>query len=437
MNRVLVANRGEIALRIIRSCRDLGIESVAAYTQVDHGLPYLEFADDMVCIGHHDYLSERQMLAAALSRGCDGVHPGYGFFAEHAGFAARVESEGLIFVGPSSKHIALMADKAAARQFMADHGVPVMPGSSTAIDTLEEATSTAALLGYPVMLKASHGGGGRGIRLVHSAAGLHEAWAEVRQQAAALFDSEAVYLEKYLEQARHVELQVTGDGLGKVTCQGARDCSVQRRHQKLIEESPPPGLDAAVIDQVAERACAALATISYRSAGTLEFLVSGDDWYFIEMNTRIQVEHPVTEMLTGLDLVALQLQLAAGRYKAVPAAVTVVGHAIECRINAEDAGYRPSPGLISRFQLPGGPGIRVDTHLSAGCEVSHYYDSLVAKIIAWGVDRDQAIDRMRRALGELRVEGIAVNRKLHLQILDDPRFLAGTHDVTLLRDSQE
>lgn len=429
-NRVLIANRGEIALRVQRACAELGVETVAAYSRADASLLHLRYADDSVCIGETSYLDINNLVMAAKARGCDAVHPGYGFLAENAQFAAAVEAEGLTFIGPRPEHIELMGDKVNARLAAADMGLAATPGSPAVTD--EDAASQAEAIGFPVMLKAAAGGGGRGMRIVRQADELAGALTQARQEARAFFGNDAVYLERYFATSRHVEVQVLGDGQGSGQHYLTRDCSVQRRHQKLIEEAPAPAISDADLEELGTRSAAAVASLGYRGAGTFEFLYAEGVFYFMEMNTRLQVEHPVTEMITGVDLVAAQLRVAAGD-TTLPE-YTAQGHAIECRINAESDDYSPSPGRVDELILPGGPGVRVDTHLYPGYEVPHHYDSLVAKVITHGGDRSEAIARMVRALGELRVGGIATNRKRHIAMLKDARFQAGGVDTGFLRN---
>ena len=428
MKRLLIANRGEIALRILRACRELNIETVAAYTQADHALTHLRLADQIVCIGRHSYVDADQILAAALSRQCDSVHPGYGFLSENAEFAAKVQVQGLTFIGPEPAHIEMMADKARARRVMNEQGVPVLPGSEQALTTVEEAIHLAEQIGYPVMLKASHGGGGRGIVVAKSENELRQGFETSSAQSEVLFGDRALYLEKFLVDPRHIEIQIFGDGNGDVVHLGARECSIQRFHQKLIEEAPPPGLAPQQIEQLAVRSCKALQSIGYTNAGTLEYLFLDGSFYFIEMNTRIQVEHPITECLTGIDLVKLQLSFAGtGLMGLSQENIQQKGHAIECRINAEDEQFVPSPGMISRIRIPGGPGVRVDTHIYEGYEVPHQYDSLLAKLIAFGASREEAISRMSGALSELEIAPIPTNIEMHNRILADERFLGGQY----------
>lgn len=435
MKRLLIANRGEIALRLLRACRALGIETVAVYTQVDRDLLHLELADHKVCIGRRSYLDADQIVSAALAWACDAIHPGYGFLAENAAFARQVEASGLTYVGPTADQIALMADKASARRVAEQSGLPVLAGSAV-LATENEAAIAAAGLGYPVMLKAGHGGGGRGMSVLNSESALRDAFARLQAEAVSLFHNDALYLERFLAHPRHIEVQVLGDGQGNVVHFNARDCSIQRRHQKLLEEAPPPGIPEDTIDALARRCCEALGAIRYRSLGTLEFLFERDEFYFIEMNTRIQVEHPVTEAVCGLDLVKLQLQLAdSGQLPIRQQQISLRGHALECRINAEDEAFRPAPGRVTGLRLPGGPGIRFDSHLYEGYQVPHHYDSLVGKLIAHGSDRQDAIARMRAALAELATGALSTNQALHQAIMDDQRFQSGRYNTGFLGSS--
>ena len=433
MKRVLIANRGEIALRIHRACKLLELETVAAYTKADKELLHLDLVDDQICVGQHSYINTAQLISAAQISGCDAIHPGYGFLSEDAAFATSVSNAGLIFIGPDALHISLMGDKIAARQSLADAGIPTLPGSSQAIADEAELRLIADRIGFPVMLKAAHGGGGIGIQLVEDETKLSDTFNALSRQAESLFGRSEIYLEKYLVDARHIEIQVFGDGLGSVVYFGARDCSVQRRHQKLLEETPPPGISATDVDALARHCCEVLGFMNYASAGTLEFLYADGHFYFIEMNTRIQVEHPITESLCGIDLVGMQLELAAGRLPPLEQlSINAKGHALECRINAEDGDYKPTPGQILDLRFPGGPGVRVDSHLYEGYSVPHQYDSLVAKIITLGSDRDDAIKRMICALNEFSVRGISTNIDLHKKVLSDEAFRAGHHHTGLL-----
>ena len=433
MKRVLIANRGEIALRILRACKELGLETVAAYSQVDSLALHLPLADDTVCIGKHSYLDSSQIISAALTRNCDGVHPGYGFLSENSDFAAQVEDAGLCFVGPAAVHIEMMGDKAKARAVMAAKGIPVLPGSDGEVARLDDACDCAERIGFPVMIKASHGGGGRGIQIVDDEASLRSAFEGLKNEVEQLFGNGGVYIEKWLDAPRHIEVQVFGDGNGRVLHFGARECSIQRRHQKLLEETPPPGIPVDKIDELAMSCCAALADLKYSNAGTLEFLFQDGAFYFIEMNTRIQVEHPITESVTGIDLVKLQLSLAStGRLPLVQSDICFSGHAMECRINAEDRSFQPAPGPVNQYRTPGGPGIRLDSHLYSGYVVPHQYDSLLAKIISTGADRSECIARMERALVEFVIGPLSTNIDLQRLILRDARFRSGELDTHFL-----
>jgi len=433
MKRVLIANRGEIAMRIHRACTQLGLETVAAYTKVDSQLLHLRLVDDQICIGKQSYLDSRQLISAALVMGCDTIHPGYGFLSENAEFVQSLEAEGLTFVGPAASHIALMGDKIAARRVLAEGGVPTLPGSDLAITNETELRAIAKKIGFPVILKAAHGGGGMGIQMVKDKSVLEDVFCSLTRQAESLFGKSDIYIEKYLIDARHIEIQVFGDGQGSVVYFGARECSIQRRHQKFIEETPPHGIPSNVVDELARKCCEALGQMQYASVGTLEFLYADGLFFFIEMNTRIQVEHPITESVFDIDLVKLQLKLAAGQQmKLCQGSIRSDGHAIECRISAEDENFRPSPGVVTRLHLPGGPGVRVDSHLYEGYCVPYQYDSLVAKLITKGADRTEAISRMAGALNELEVQGINTNVGLLKKILVNEAFLAGRYTTGLL-----
>ena len=433
---VLIANRGEIALRVQRACRMLGLRTVAAYSQADRDAPHVRHADVAVCIGPaaaaKSYLDGAALILAAQATGAGAIHPGYGFLSENADFAARVAEAGLVFIGPDAACIRTMGDKVAAKSAMREAGVPCVPGSEGALpDDPDTVRRIAAETGYPVILKAAGGGGGRGMRVVREEAGLLDALALVREEARRAFGNPAIYVEKFLGTPRHVEIQVVADGQGGALWLGTRDCSLQRRHQKVLEEAPAPGLDPAAVAEVGERCAEACRRIGYRGAGTFEFLYEGGRFYFIEMNTRVQVEHPVTEMTTGIDIVAEGIRVARGeRLRSTQDEVVVRGHAFECRINAEDpATFAPSPGRITRFDVPGGPGVRVDSHVGAGSVVPPYYDSLIAKLVVHGATRDEALARLAVALSEMRVEGIATNLALHARILADPGFRAGGIDI--------
>ena len=430
--RVLIANRGEIALRVIRACRDLGVGVVAVYSAADRGAPWLALADEAVCIGpgpaSESYLKVSRIIAAAEKTNVDALHPGYGFLSENADFAEKVERSGFVFIGPRPENIRLMGDKVSAKQAMTKAGVPTVPGSEGALsDDPKETVRVARKIGYPVIIKAAGGGGGRGMRVVHTEAALLNAVNMTRTEAQAAFANPTVYLERYLEQPRHIEIQVLADGHKNAVYLGERDCSLQRRHQKIMEEAPAPDLPAKLRDKVGERCVEACRRIGYRGAGTFEFLYEGGEFFFIEMNTRIQVEHPVTEMITGIDLVQEQIHIAAGeKLRFRQKDIELRGHAIECRINAEDP-YRftPSPGKITSYHPPGGPGIRVDSHVYQGYTVPPNYDSMVGKVIAYGASREQAMSRMRIALSEMVVEGILTNIPLHRELLNDTRFMRG------------
>ncbi len=431
-SKVLIANRGEIALRIIAACRELGIATVAVHSVADRDCLHVRQADEAVCIGgpypQNSYLNITAVIAAAEITGADAIHPGYGFLAENAHFAEIVHECGLTFIGPPPSAIRLMGNKSEARKKVSAAGVPVLPGSLEPLQNRGEALELAAEIGYPVILKASAGGGGRGMRLAHDERELKRAFDTARNEAEKAFGDPAIYLEKYLEQPRHIEFQILADTHGRVIHLGERECSIQRRHQKLLEESPSPALTPEMRAEMGRAAVAAARSAGYLSAGTVEFLLAPDGTYsFMEMNTRIQVEHPVTEMVTGVDLVKEQLLIAAGQRMTVPKGRIVPnGHAIEFRINAEDPEtFAPSPGRVSFLALPGGPGVRVDTHLYAGYSIPPYYDSLVAKLIVHGRDREEAIARGRRALTSLEIEGIRTSLALHLRILDDRDFREG------------
>ena len=430
--KILIANRGEIALRIQRACRELGIRTVVVHSEADTEAKYVKLADESVCIGPPpalaSYLNIPAIISAAEVTDAEAIHPGYGFLSENADFAERVENSGFVFIGPRAESIRTMGDKIMAKATMKKAGIPCVPGSDGPLpDDPKEIRRLAAAIGYPVIIKASGGGGGRGMRVVHTEAALLNAINMTRAEAQAAFGNPVVYLEKYLENPRHIEFQLLADGQKNVVHLGERDCSLQRRHQKVLEESPAPGLPPKLREKVGERCVEACRKIGYRGAGTFEFLYEEGEFYFIEMNTRIQVEHPVTEMVTGVDLVQEQIHIAAGqKLRLRQKDIEFRGHAIECRINAEDP-YRftPSPGKITSYHPPGGPGIRVDSHVYQGYSVPPYYDSMVGKVIAYGANRDQAIARMRIALSEMVVEGIQTNIPLHRDLLVDTHFLRG------------
>jgi acetyl-CoA carboxylase biotin carboxylase subunit len=430
--KILIANRGEIALRIQRACRELGIRTVVVHSEADTEAKYVKLADESVCIGPPpaaaSYLNIPAIISAAEVTDAEAIHPGYGFLSENADFAEKVERSGFVFIGPRPENIRLMGDKVSAKAAMSKAGVPTVPGSEGALpDDPKEIVKIARKVGYPVIIKAAGGGGGRGMRVVHTEAALVNAVNMTRAEAQAAFANPMVYLERYLEEPRHIEIQVLADAHKNAVHLFERDCSLQRRHQKVLEEAPAPELPTKLRDKIGERCVDACRRIGYRGAGTFEFLYEGGEFYFIEMNTRIQVEHPVTEMITGVDLVQEQIHVAAGeKLRLRQKDLVVRGHAIECRINAEDP-YRftPSPGKITSYHPPGGPGIRVDSHVYQGYTVPPNYDSMVGKVIAFGATRDQALGRMRIALSEMVVEGIQTNIPLHRELLTDASFLKG------------
>ena len=430
--KILIANRGEIALRIQRACRELGIRTVVVHSEADTEAKYVKLADESVCIGPapaaQSYLNIPAIISAAEVTDAEAIHPGYGFLSENADFAEKVERSGFVFIGPRPENIRLMGDKVTAKQAMLKAGVPCVPGSEGALpDDPKEIVRIARKVGYPVIVKAAGGGGGRGMRVVHTEAALLNAVSMTRSEAQAAFSNSMVYLEKFLENPRHIEIQVLADSHKNAVYLGERDCSLQRRHQKVMEEAPAPELSTKLREKIGERCVEACKRISYRGAGTFEFLYEGGEFYFIEMNTRVQVEHPVTEMITGIDIVQEQIHVAAGeKLRVRQKDVQLRGHAIECRINAEDP-YRftPSPGRITSYHAPGGPGIRVDSHVYQGYTVPPNYDSMVGKVIAYGATREQAIRRMRVALSEMVVEGIQTNIPLHRDLLHDIRFVRG------------
>ena len=437
--KILIANRGEIALRIQRACREMGIKTVVVHSEADREAKYVKLADESVCIGPaasaQSYLSMPAIISAAEVTDAEAIHPGYGFLSENADFAERVEQSGFVFIGPSPESIRLMGDKVSAKQAMIKTGVPCVPGSEGALpDDPKIIIQTARRVGYPVIIKAAGGGGGRGMRVVHTEAALLNAVTMTKAEAGAAFSNPEVYMEKYLENPRHVEIQVLADEFKNAVWLGERDCSMQRRHQKVIEEAPAPGIPRKLIEKIGDRCAEACRKIGYRGAGTFEFLYEAGEFYFIEMNTRIQVEHPVTEMITGIDLVQEQIRIASGeklRYRQKD--IVLTGHAIECRINAEDPfKFTPSPGRIQSWHAPGGPGIRVDSHAYAGYYVPPNYDSMVGKVIAYGATRDQAIRRMQIALSEMVVEGIQTNIPLHRELMEDARFAEGGTNIHYL-----
>jgi acetyl-CoA carboxylase biotin carboxylase subunit len=437
--KILIANRGEIALRILRTCREMGIRAVVAHSTADAGSLPVRLADESICIGPPDssqsYLNIPQLIAAAEVTDAEAIHPGYGFLAENATFAEICRACSIRFIGPSPEVIRLLGDKVRARELARKEDVPLLPGSDGAVRDEAEARSVADTLGYPVLLKASLGGGGRGIRIVWDVDSLATAVRTCQSEAAAAFGSSEIYLERYVDGARHVEVQVLADGRGHIIHLGERDCSIQRRHQKLLEETPCPGLADATRRELTAAALRLCRAAGYESAGTVEFLLDRQDrFYFLEVNTRIQVEHPVTEMVTGVDLVRAQIEIAAGEPLGLRQEDVVFrGHAIECRVTAEDpVTFTPSPGRVTAYVAPGGPGVRVDSHCFAGYTVPPYYDSLVAKVITHGADRTDALARMRRAVSEFIVEGIRTTLPLHARLLADPRVISGDYSTTFL-----
>ncbi|HVG43488.1 MAG TPA: acetyl-CoA carboxylase biotin carboxylase subunit [Longimicrobium sp.] len=437
--KVLIANRGEIALRVIRACRELGIRTVAVYSEADRESLHVRFADEDVCIGppaaRESYLNIPRIIAAAEITGADAIHPGYGFLAENAEFSEICERSELTFIGPTPQQIRLMGDKAAARRTMKEVGVPIVPGTD-AIGDPDEALAEAREIGFPVLIKAAAGGGGKGMRVAQDADDFERQYSMARNEASAAFGDDTVYVEKYLSRTRHIEFQILGDRHGRVAHLGERDCSIQRRHQKLIEEAPSPALSPELRLAMGDAAVRGAAAIDYVGAGTIEMLLNEDgSFYFMEMNTRIQVEHPVTEMCTGVDLVREQIRAAAGLPLTLPDHVIQLrGHAIECRINAEDPArnFAPSPGTIATFHPPGGPGVRVDTHMYAGYRVPPFYDSLLMKLIVHAATRDEAIARMRRALAETVIEGVHTTIPFLQAVMDHPAFMAGEVDTRFL-----
>ena len=433
--KILIANRGEIALRIHRACRELGIQTVAVHSTADADAMHVRLADESVCIGpppaRGSYLNMPAILSAATITGADAIHPGVGFLAENADFAQMVIEHGFAFIGPSPAHIRVMGDKIAAKRAMRELGVPVVPGTPEPVGSDDEAARLARDMGFPVLIKASAGGGGRGMKLARSPADLATALAGARAEAKAGFGNDAVYLEKFLEHPRHIEMQVLGDGQGAVIHLGERDCSVQRRHQKLIEEAPSPALNAAERVGLGERVLAAMTKLGYASAGTLEFLYEDGKFHFIEMNTRLQVEHPVSELITGIDLVREQIRIAAGgRIGITQDQVRFSGHAIEARINAEHPDtFLPSPGRIGDYHAPGGPGVRVDSALYTGYRVPPHYDSLISKLIVYGATRNECLMRLRRALEEYVIGGIETTIPLHRRVVSAPDFINGDYDI--------
>ncbi len=439
LDKVLIANRGEIALRVLRACKELGIRTVAVHSTADRDLMHVRLSDESVCIGppiaSESYLNVPAIIAAMELTDANGVHPGYGFLSENADFAEQVENSGFIFIGPTAETIRMMGDKVSAIELMRAAGVPTVPGSNGPLDDNRDRTLTLAKeIGYPVIIKAAAGGGGRGMRVVHNEAALLKAIHITQTEAKSFFGDGTVYLEKFLENPRHVEIQVIGDGTGEAICLGDRDCSLQRRHQKVIEEAPAPGIPEEVRKAITKTCIQACMNMRYRGAGTLEFLYEDERFYFIEMNTRLQVEHPVTEMVTGIDIVKEQLRVSGGLPLSVKQEnIIIKGHSFECRINAEDpASFLPSPGKVKLFHAPGGPGVRVDSHLYSGYSVPPFYDSLIAKLISYADSREQALVRMQIALDELLIDGIRSNTPLHRDLVRDSEFQKGGVNIHYL-----
>jgi acetyl-CoA carboxylase biotin carboxylase subunit len=441
--KVLIANRGEIALRIHRACKEMGISTVAVHSTADSYAMHVRLADESVCIGPpsatESYLNIPAILSAATVTGADAIHPGYGFLSENANFARIVEEHGMAFIGPTAGSIATMGDKVAAKDAMRAAKVPVVPGSDGAVENSDDAIRIANEIGYPVIVKAASGGGGRGMKVVEEAAGIETAFNMARTEAKANFGDDTVYIEKYLAKPRHVEVQVIGDGQGNAVHLYERDCSLQRKHQKVLEEAPCPVLDDATRERIGRICAEATARMNYRSAGTFEFLYENGEFFFIEMNTRVQVEHPITEMICDFDIVAEMIRIAAGEKLSLQQSdVTIEGHAIECRINAEDpVTFAPSPGLVAEYHAPGGLGVRVDSALYAGYTIPPYYDSLVAKLIVHGRDRPEALMRLRRTLDEMAISGISTTVPLHQRLVDDPSFARADYDIHWLESFVE
>ncbi|MGD1954790.1 MAG: acetyl-CoA carboxylase biotin carboxylase subunit [Sphingomonadales bacterium] len=435
IKKVLIANRGEIALRVHRACREMGISTVAVHSQADANAMHVRLADESVCIGPapspQSYLNIASIISAAEISNADAIHPGYGFLSENANFAEIVEAHGIIFIGPTADHIRIMGDKVAAKETMIKLGVPVVPGSDGAVTTAEDAEAIGDEMGYPVLIKAAAGGGGRGMRVVHSAPEMESAFGTTRSEARAAFGDDSVYIEKYLSEPRHIEYQILADTHGNVVHLGERDCSLQRRHQKVLEEAPSPVIDAKLRAEMGETVTNAIKQLGYRGAGTIEFLYENGTFYFIEMNTRLQVEHPVTEMITGLDLVREQIRVASGEALSFSQKdISLSGHSIECRINAEDpTNFAPSPGKVTDYHPPGGLDVRVDSGLYAGYSITPHYDSLVAKLIVHGKNRSDCLMRLSRALEEFVIGGVKTTIPLHQALVDDESFQAGDYDI--------
>jgi len=439
--KILIANRGEIALRIQRACKELGVDAVVVYSEADREAKYVKLAEEAVCIGPASstlsYLNMPAIISAAEVTDAEAIHPGYGFLSENADFAERVEKSGFTFIGPTPESIRMMGDKVSAKQAMIKAGVPCVPGSEGELpDDPAQIRRIAKTIGYPVIIKAAGGGGGRGMRVVHNEAALIHAVQTTKAEAGAAFGNPAVYMEKFLQNPRHIEIQILADNYKNAIYLGERDCSMQRRHQKVIEEAPAPGIARKLIERIGERCVAACKKMGYRGAGTFEFLYENGEFYFIEMNTRVQVEHPVTEFITGIDIVKTQIMTAAGqKLPYTQRQVVIKGHAMECRVNAEDPfKFTPSPGRITMWHPPGGPGVRVDSHIYSNYFVPPHYDSMIGKIIVYGDNREHALARMRTALGETVVEGIQTNIALHRELMMDPGFIAGGTNIHYLEE---
>ena len=436
--KVLIANRGEIALRIHRACREMGIKTVAVHSTADADAMHVRLADESVCIGpppaRDSYLNIPAIVSAAAVTGADAIHPGVGFLSENAAFAEIVEAHGIVFIGPTPEHIQAMGDKITAKRTMIELGVPCVPGTEGAVATLEQARAEAARIGFPILVKAAAGGGGRGMKVAEGPENLEEAFLMARREAAAAFGNDEVYMERYLSKPRHIEIQIAGDTHGSVVHFGERDCSIQRRHQKVVEEAPSPALNAAERERIGRRAVEAIAKMGYRGLGTLEFLYENGEFFFIEMNTRLQVEHPITEAITGIDLVRLQIQIASGAPLGLAQKdIGFTGHAIECRITAEDpVTFQPRPGKVTDYHVPGGLGVRVDSALYAGYQVPPHYDSLIAKLVVHGANRNECLLRLRRSLDEFVIEGLPTTIPLHQRLMASQAFLNGDYHIRWL-----
>ena len=436
--KVLIANRGEIALRIHRACREMGIKTVAVHSTADADAMHVRLADESVCIGpppaRDSYLNIPAIVSAAAVTGADAIHPGVGFLSENAAFAEIVEAHGIVFIGPTPEHIQAMGDKITAKRTMIELGVPCVPGTEGAVATLEQARAEAARIGFPILVKAAAGGGGRGMKVAEGPENLEEAFLMARREAAAAFGNDEVYMERYLSRPRHIEIQIAGDTHGSVVHFGERDCSIQRRHQKVVEEAPSPALNAAERERIGRRAVEAIAKMGYRGLGTLEFLYENGEFFFIEMNTRLQVEHPITEAITGIDLVRLQIQIASGAPLGLAQKdIGFTGHAIECRITAEDpVTFQPRPGKVTDYHVPGGLGVRVDSALYAGYQVPPHYDSLIAKLVVHGANRNECLLRLRRSLDEFVIEGLPTTIPLHQRLMASQAFLNGDYHIRWL-----